>query len=255
MPRPETEITWDGPVADLARALRDIRARAGSPAYRKMAENAHVSASVLADAAHGIRCPTWDVVKAYIVVCGEKDDTGWRLLWDKARAQKAVSGRVPSRRRPASPPAETGTTPHRLPAARRVTLPPDPWQERTAAGYVRQLRALRAWAGNPGVKDIARAGVELGLLHDPGESRWRGDLVPSSTVYDALNPKRTKLPWLKIAQMVAHACGADVDIWTAAWQDIAMRDFDAVNPPLPPADADGSQAPQAAPRRNIRLVG
>ena len=82
-----------------------------------------------------------------------------------------------------------------------MTLAPDPWQARTAAGYVRQLRALRAWAGNPGVKDIARAGVELGLLHDPGESRWRGDLAPSSTVYDALNPKRTTLPKLQIAQL------------------------------------------------------
>jgi hypothetical protein len=255
MPRPETEITWPGPVADLARALRDIRARAGGPAYRKMAENAHVSASVLADAAHGIRCPTWDVVKAYILVCGEKDDTGWRLLWDEARAQKAVSGRTSSRRRAAPPPPGAGTAPHRLPAARRMPPAPDPWQARTAVGYVRQLRALRAWADNPGVRDIARAGVELGLLHDPGESRWRGDLVPSSTVYDALNPKRTTLPRLQIAQMIAHACGADVDIWTAAWRDIAMRAFDAENPPLPTADADGSPAPQPAPRRNMRLVG
>ena len=77
---------------------------------------------------------------------------------------------------------------------------------------MRQLRALRAWAGSPGVKDITRADVELGLLYDPGESRWRGDLVPSSTVYDALNPNRTTLPQLKIAQMITRACGADVNV-------------------------------------------
>lgn len=66
---------------------------------------------------------------------------------------------------------------------------------------------------------------------------------------------RTTLPKLQIARMVAHACGAAVEIWTAAWQDIAMRAFEAGNPPLPPAETDESQTPQPAPRRNIRLVG
>jgi Helix-turn-helix domain len=254
MPRPESEITGDGPVADLARALRELRARAGQPTYREMAGNAHASHSSLADATKGIRRPTWEVVQAFIRECGEEDDTDWLLLWEKARPQKG-GGRAPSRRRTAPPPTEPGAVPHRLPAARRVTPAPDPWQARTAAGYIRQLRALRAWAGSPGVKDIARAGVELGLIYDPGESRWRGDLVPSSTVYDALNPKRTTLPQLKITQMIARACGADVNVWTAAWQDIAMRDFDAENPPLPSAETDESRTSQSAPRRNMRLVG
>jgi hypothetical protein len=173
-------------------------------------------------------------------------------MW--AQAQKAAARRTPAQRRAVPTAPEAGTSPRRHPAARRVTLPPDPWQARTAEEYVRQLRALRAWAGKPGVKDIARAGVELGLLHDPGTSRWRGDLVPSSTVYDALNPKRATLPQLRIAQMIAHACHADVEIWTAAWQAIAMRAFEAENPPLPAVDEDDPQAPRRDPPRNMRLV-
>ena len=80
--------------------------------------------------------------------------------------------------------------------------------------------------------------------------------MPSSTVYDALNPKRTTLPKLQIAQMIALACGADVDIWTAAWQDIAMLSAPSTPKTAPaPAETDESQAPQPTPRRNMRLVG
>jgi hypothetical protein len=49
-------------------------------------------------------------------------------------------------------------------------------------------------------------------------------------VYDALNPKRTALPQLRIAQMVVHACRADVEARTAAWQAIAMSEFGTENP-------------------------
>jgi hypothetical protein len=252
MPRPETEITWDGPVADLARALRELRALAGLPTYRKMAVHTHYSASVLADAAHGIRCPTWKVVEAFTRACGEKDDTTWRSLW--GMAQKATARRAPSQRRTAPPTPEADTRPRRLPPAQRVTLPPDPWQARTAAGYARQLRALRAWAGKPGVKDIARAGVELGLLHDLGPRVWRGDLLPSSTVYDALNPKRITLPKLQITQMIVHACRADVEAWTAAWRDSACCAFEVENPPLPPTEEDDPPVSRQGPARNMRLI-
>jgi Helix-turn-helix domain len=253
MPRPEKKITGDGPVADLAHELRELRIRAGRPTYRKMAQNARYSASVLAAAAAGNHCPTWQVVEAFIQACGEQYDAAWRSMW--VQAQKAAARRTPVQRRTAPGAPEAGTSPHRHPAARRVTLPPDPWQARTPEEYVRQLRALRAWAGKPGVKEIGRAGVELGLVYDPGTAHWRGDLVPSSTVYDTLNPRRAALPKPQIVQMIVRACHADVEVWTAAWQALAMRAFEAENPPLPAAEQDDPRATRGDPPRTMRLVG
>jgi hypothetical protein len=73
-------------------------------------------------------------------------------------------------------------------------------------------------------------------------------------VYDALNPKRTTLPWLRIVQMIVHACHTDVGIWTAAWQAIAMRALEAKNPPLPAAEEKDRRAPRRDPSRSMRLV-
>jgi len=94
--------------------------------------------------------------------------------------------------------------------------------------YRRQLRALRVWAGKPGTKEIAQAGRDLGLL----PPSLRDGTLASSTLYDALDQKRLSLPPLRIVQMIAEACGAWVPEWTAAWQAIALRQFDAENPPL-----------------------
>jgi hypothetical protein len=113
MPRPENKITWDGPVADLAHALRELRMRAGRPTYRKMAENTHYSASVLAAAAAGNRCPTWQVVEAFIQACGGDEEAIWRSLW--AQAHKAAGRRTPAQRRTVPTASEAGTSPRRLP--------------------------------------------------------------------------------------------------------------------------------------------
>jgi hypothetical protein len=43
-------------------------------------------------------------------------------------------------------------------------------------------------------------------------------------------------------------------VWTAAWQAIAMRAFEAENPPLP-SEKDEPQAPRQDLSRNMRLVG
>lgn len=228
MPRPENKIPGDGPIAQLAQELRQVRDRAGRPPYRQLAASTHFSASVLADAAAGYRCPTWEVTKAFVMAC-EAEIEGWYQRWLRAQAD------VPSRRvrQPRNVVPTTtdkkgveAAVPARLPL--RPTRPPDPSLARTPAEYVRQLRALRAWAGKPGSREIARAGRNLGLLP---RSLPEGNL-PSSTLYDALNPKRTSLPPLRIVQMVVEACGAWVPEWTATWQAIALRQFDAENPPL-----------------------
>jgi hypothetical protein len=227
MPRPENKIPGDGPIAQLAQELRQVRDRAGRRPYRQLAADTHFSASVLAEAAAGYRCPTWEVTKAFVLACGAETE-GWYQRWLRAHAE-APSRRVRSPKRAVKIATDgrfEATLPARLPL--RPTRPPDPSMARTPAEYVRQLRALRAWAGKPGSKDIARAGRELGLL-PPSP---RDGTLPSSTLYDALNPRRVSLPPLRIVQMIVEACGAWVPEWTAAWQAIALRQFDEENPPL-----------------------
>jgi hypothetical protein len=65
MARPEKAITSEGPVADLAIALRELRKRAGNPPYKCLAELASYSRAHLSDAARGNTCPAWEVVEAF----------------------------------------------------------------------------------------------------------------------------------------------------------------------------------------------
>lgn len=151
--RPESPVPGNGPVAELARALRQIRDRAGRPPYRTLAWAAHTSSTALNDAAAGRTCPTWEVVEAFTRACGENPE-GMRPLWLKADAatragrRKEAAARAvradPASLRPG--PGRRGGTPARIPAA------PGPWKASTPAQYVRQLRALRAWAASPAVR-------------------------------------------------------------------------------------------------------
>ncbi|MDO0939178.1 hypothetical protein QQY66_48580 [Streptomyces sp. DG2A-72] len=81
-----------GPVAKLAWGLRELRALAGSPAYRVLAKKAHYAASTLADAAKGDRLPTLEVTLAYVRACG--GDAGeWEARW--LAAAQALNRDVP----------------------------------------------------------------------------------------------------------------------------------------------------------------
>lgn len=64
MPRPERPVEGSGPVPDLARELRSIRDRAGTPGYRGMQDTARFSRETLSAAARGAECPTWEVISA-----------------------------------------------------------------------------------------------------------------------------------------------------------------------------------------------
>jgi hypothetical protein len=223
--RPEKEISGEGPIAELARALRRLRAQVGQPSYRELASGgkALYSASVLAEAAGGRRCPTWDVTKAFVSACGD-DPAQWEERWEKARAAARASHSWPSREKaPATGDAAAGSG--RDQSRRHIIRQPDPWQAVTAADYVRQLCALRAWAGKPGPAEIGLSARELGRAR-----------VADSTLYDALNLKRTTLPKLNIVQIIVHACSGDLSEWTAAWQAISVRKFQAENPPSTGAD-------------------
>nr|WP_296073283.1 helix-turn-helix domain-containing protein [uncultured Actinoplanes sp.] len=85
MPRPERPLDpAAGPIAQFAVALRALRAAAGNPTYRRMAERVPVSPSALAAAADGRRLPTWEVTREYVRACGGREDE-WRERWHAVR--------------------------------------------------------------------------------------------------------------------------------------------------------------------------
>jgi hypothetical protein len=243
MARPEKPITEEGPVADLARALREVRARAGSPPYRDLAAEAHRSASVLADAASGERCPTWPVTESFAAACGA-DPESFRSLWSAAHEHDQAHRR-PARRHSRPKLAKVTRLPNRgtggrsgspKPTDPRIARGPDPWSARTPAEYTHLLRALRAWGGNPGVKEVAK-------------HQKPGDWVTRSTFYTALNPRSTGMPSLRIVRPLVRACGAALEEWEGAWKALILREFERINPPpvlperLPPLakpDQDGT---------------
>jgi hypothetical protein len=230
MPRPENPIIGDGPVADLARMLRGIRERAGAPGYRTLAKRANYCAATLADAAGGHSRPTWEVAEAFARTCGanDADITELHLLWLKA-AQTARAEAIglrrsgintEDRRAGVAGSSERGSRRRRQPGQ-----PRPPAEPASPAQFVHQLRLLRAWAGQPGPKEI---------------SQRSGRKLAPSTMYDALNPARTRLPSLSATSVIVRACAPDsLDEWIFAWRVIRVTEFERENRPenissLPP---------------------
>lgn len=74
------------------------------------------------------------------------------------------------------------------------------------AAFVRQLRVLKAWAGNPSLDRLRRISG-----------------LPRSTLSDALSPKRTTLPSLDLVLRYVRACGwpeRRVGEWSSAWRRV-----------------------------------
>ncbi|HEY4854167.1 MAG TPA: AAA family ATPase [Streptosporangiaceae bacterium] len=81
MPRPERALgDLSGPVAQFAADLRELRRRAGSPSYRRLARTANYASATLAEAASGHRLPTLAVTLAYVRACAGDVDQ-WEERW------------------------------------------------------------------------------------------------------------------------------------------------------------------------------
>lgn len=92
--RPERPLDPSaGPVAGLAAELRKLRAEAGSPTYRAMAQRTGQGASTLSQAAAGERLPTLPVTLAYVRACGG-DPAEWEQRWRQAAAEAAAEPRA-----------------------------------------------------------------------------------------------------------------------------------------------------------------
>ncbi|WP_328473354.1 hypothetical protein OHA21_12280 [Actinoplanes sp. NBC_00393] len=84
MPRPERPLgDLDGPIAQFAAGLRQLREKAGKPGYRQMAARANYSVATLSAAASGRRLPTLEVTLAYVAAC-DGDLVDWERRWREA---------------------------------------------------------------------------------------------------------------------------------------------------------------------------
>lgn len=76
----------DGPLSEFAEDLRQLRVRAGRPAYRELSRRAHYSAAALSEAASGRKLPSLALTRAYVEACGG-DTEGWTRRWHDLAAE------------------------------------------------------------------------------------------------------------------------------------------------------------------------
>jgi tetratricopeptide (TPR) repeat protein len=112
-------------------------------------------------------------------------------------------------------------------------LPDDPHD---VAEFVRSLRAVKMWAGDP----------SLELLR-------RRTGVATSTLSDAFNPRRRRMPSLELVRMIVRACGADPSqaaIWERAWRVLRERLDAAESPAAPLSGLHADRGSEASPERD-----
>lgn len=184
--RPERPLNnEDGPLAALARGLRDLRQAAGSPSYRTLAKNAHYSRTVLADAASGERLPTLAVTLAYVRAC-EGDTDEWRARWHLCQQQ--VNGAALPAARPA-PAASNGdqATANGV-AARQAMRGRDARERGARAGRLLANPLVLALCGV-----VVLSQVEAVLIwraaHTPATTRPSGPATTAIPVKDGTDPE------------------------------------------------------------------
>ncbi|WP_380283475.1 helix-turn-helix domain-containing protein [Kitasatospora purpeofusca] len=129
---------------------------------------------------------------------------------------------------------DLGRDPDRLPEQASVARP-DPGEATTPQEFVCRLRAVKAWSGNPSLRELER---RTGL--------------PRSTLSGDMSPRRSRLPPLDRVLALTTACGVPAEElarWRSAWQRIQLRQ-QSPEPPAPPPHA--AVEPRREPERTGR---
>ncbi|MGW4483625.1 NBR1-Ig-like domain-containing protein [Amycolatopsis sp. NPDC004368] len=79
------------PADVLAAELAALRASAGDPSFRKMAERSgRISHTTLHEAVKGTRFPSWETTREFVKACGA-DEERWRLRWAELKGAPVVA--------------------------------------------------------------------------------------------------------------------------------------------------------------------
>ncbi|WP_370940354.1 NBR1-Ig-like domain-containing protein [Amycolatopsis sp. cg13] len=77
----------------LSAELAALRARAGNPSFRKMADRSgQISHTTLHEAVRGTRFPSWDTTREFVRAC-DADEQQWRRRWEEL---KGVPPEIPT---------------------------------------------------------------------------------------------------------------------------------------------------------------
>ncbi|WP_162834609.1 NBR1-Ig-like domain-containing protein [Amycolatopsis circi] len=69
----------------LSAELATLRARAGNPSFRKMADRSgQISHTTLHEAVRGTRFPSWDTTREFVRAC-DADEQQWRRRWEELK--------------------------------------------------------------------------------------------------------------------------------------------------------------------------
>lgn len=186
MARPERELEARGRLRQLAKWLRDQRARANL-AYRQMAEMTGIPATTLSRAASGETLPSRHTVREFARACGANPDKAGQLRdaaagdWRRHRAGR-----------------------HTQPGHRGGAYYPE--NVISPESLIKALSHLRARAGQPSLEELAR------------RTRDTDRYLPSSTISDLFTGRSQ--PTLATVLAVATACGEREDglaLWRNAW--------------------------------------
>jgi AraC-like DNA-binding protein len=180
------------PIGVFGRALDALGRETGRSA-RQLAKEAHCSHTTLSRAMAGESLPSWEIVKAFVEACGG-DEGHWKRQWEEARRAKA------------SPRALTvpgsGTT--------SGYGPPDPQGINDVKAFVLGLRELKAYAGDPPLRSIARN------AH-----------ASASTVHGVFRLDRSNLPSWELLDTIIAALGVSTERdrteWRWAWARVNAR--------------------------------
>ncbi|WP_159402297.1 hypothetical protein [Streptomyces sp. FR-008] len=89
MARPMNRLPQSNePLVAFARDLQTLRAKAGNPPLKLMAEHSSLSTATLSNAHAGKKLPTWMTVNGYVLACGG-DPKDWIVRWEKLRLAAA----------------------------------------------------------------------------------------------------------------------------------------------------------------------